>query len=288
MAGEKKSYATLMTGHNEYDAFYGISEGLAYYGLHCHDFYEIYIHYGGGNAMRVNNTTYELLPDVLMIFPPFCMHGLTEAHDLKHYERAYLSITTELLRQLSCGCVDIPNRLDDALRGGSCQFRMKHEDAEACRRLLAEIQGNADRQDPVSVYTNRGRIVSLLGIVLQTVDREGTDVVPDAGITVMQEVLTYVNDHYTESLTLQGIADRFHISASYLSHEFTAYTNRSVYDYILYRRVTLAQMMLHSDRPISEIAGLCGFADYSGFLRKFTAVFGMSPKAYRRQISGEH
>jgi len=284
MAAEKKSYASMMTGPNDYDAFYGITEGLNYYGMHCHDFYEIYVHYGGGIAMRVNDKTYDLKPDMLMIFPPFCMHGLAAAVNLTHYERGYLSITTETLRELGCGCVDMQAVLNEALKGGSNQFRMEHGDAEQCRLLLSSIDNNTDRNDPVASYENMARIVSLMGIVLRTIGNKEATQVPSGSISIMQDVLTYINDHYTEPMTLQDIADRFHISTSFLSHEFSAYTNRSVYDYILYRRITLAQMMLHSDKTISEIAGLCGFADYSGFLRKFSSLFGMSPKAYRKTL----
>lgn len=281
MAGEKKTYASLMTSPNGYDAYYGISNGLYYYGMHCHDFYEIYIHYGGGIAMCVDDRTYDLKPDMLMIFSPFCMHGLSKAINLMHYERAYLSISTEALKQVGCGCLDMQTVLTEALKDGSCQFRMDHEDAEKCKVLLSGIDNRADQSHPVACYENMSRIVAFMSIVLRTIGNKEATQVPSTNISIMQEVLTYINDHYTEPLTLQSIADRFHISTSYLSHEFSAYTNRSVYDYILYRRITLAQMMLHSERPIGEIADLCGFSDYSGFLRKFSSLFGMSPKAYR-------
>lgn len=285
MDGEKKTYASLMTNPHGYDAFYGIADKLSAHGMHCHDFYEIYIHYNGGVAMCVNDKTYDLKPDMLMIFPPFCMHGLAKAINLKHYERAYLSITTETLRQLGCGCVDMQVALHDALRDGSSQFRMERADAQRCAQLLSEVDNHASIKNSVACYENMSRIVSFMSIVLRTIGNKDAPQVPNASISIMQDVLTYVNNHYTEPLTLQSIANRFHISTSYLSHEFSAYTSRSVYDYILYRRITLAQMLLHSERPISEIADLCGFADYSGFLRKFSSLFGMSPKAYRKLLS---
>ena len=89
-------------------------------------------------------------------------------------------------------------------------------------------------------------------------------------------------------MKLEDIARRFAISVSYLSHEFTSYAGRSVYEYILYRRVQLAKENLLTDMSLSEVADRSGFGDYSGFLRSFRRMTGMAPNAYRKQRSGGH
>ena len=71
---------------------------------------------------------------------------------------------------------------------------------------------------------------------------------------------------------------------SWLSHEFARFTNRSVYDYILYRRVMLARQQMLGTASLNEIAYQCGFNDYSNFLRSFTRIVGMSPSRYRKQL----
>ena len=98
----------------------------------------------------------------------------------------------------------------------------------------------------------------------------------------MQDVLAYINEHYTTSIKLETLARQFGVSVSFLSHEFVKYTGRSVYDYVLYRRVLLAKEMISSGIPLSDVAFQCGFNDYSSFLRAFTKIAGVSPSAYRK------
>ena len=98
-------------------------------------------------------------------------------------------------------------------------------------------------------------------------------------------MLTYINNHYTQPLRISELARRFGVSESYLSHEFSRFTNRSVYDYVLYRRVTLARQLMLGADSLNTISYQCGFNDYSNFLRSFSKVVGMSPKQYRKQLS---
>lgn len=97
-------------------------------------------------------------------------------------------------------------------------------------------------------------------------------------------MLTYINSNYTQPVKIDELSHRFGVSTSYLSHEFTKYTNRSVYDYILYRRVMLAKEMISQDMSLNQIAYQCGFNDYSNFLRMFSKIVGISPSRYRAQI----
>ena len=62
------------------------------------------------------------------------------------------------------------------------------------------------------------------------------------------------------------------------------FTNRSVYDYVLYRRVMLARQQMMGSASLNDIAYQCGFNDYSNFLRSFGKIVGMSPSQYRKQL----
>ena len=99
----------------------------------------------------------------------------------------------------------------------------------------------------------------------------------------MHEVLHYINEHYTESLSLKELCNHFNMSESSLSHEFSNYSNKGVYEYILYKRIIRAKELLFTDMNLTQIALECGFNDYSNFLRAFKKLSGCSPKEYKKR-----
>ena len=64
----------------EYEACYAIAEHHTVGGLHCHDFYEFYIHYQGGKVYYVDGSVFPLQNNQLIIMPPFRMHEIGRAH----------------------------------------------------------------------------------------------------------------------------------------------------------------------------------------------------------------
>lgn len=217
-----------------------------------------------------------------MIVPPFTMHGHIGTHTPVNYERAFLYITPAFLKNIGANIMD----LDGFLRKCGCrrqyQYLLTSEDVQCCSALLKEMKAGLDDNSPMGRLANYSKLLSFLQIVCNTVQRSSSEALPVIVNEPMQEVLSYVNDHFMQPLKLETLAKRFGISVSYLAHEFGKYTGRSVYDYILYRRVLQAKEMISSGVNLNETAYRCGFGDYSSFLRCFKKMAGMTPKAYRK------
>lgn len=277
------SYSAMGDNRHDYEPCYHFSDLTGSFGCHCHDFYELYIHYGGAQAYCIDNNMYPLQPCQLMVVPPFHLHGFRGDLRLKNYERAYVYISPSLLRQAGCGQIDLPRLLASRTEKGQYQFIMTPSDAEECKRLVQRMMAGLHDTSPIGRYTNHVLLLSFLQVVCQTVSRSREHIEPLALNDPMQEILLYINEHFTKPMKLDELAHRFGVSVSYLSHEFVKYTGRSVYEYVLYRRVLMAKERINSGLPLSEVAYQCGFNDYSSFLRAFNRQAGMSPAAYRRQ-----
>ena len=279
------SYSEMNHGRTEYEGFYGLADHIRFYGLHCHDFYEFYIHFQGAKTYGIDSEVFLLQPCQLLIIPPLHMHGMLCDEEINHYERAYLYLAPAFLASLGCGQIDLERRITRLTAGDRFIYTLPEDCARECGRLMHEISKTGANPTPWERFRDISRILPILRMILEASKGAAPDSPAAAPANpLMHQVLAYINDHCTEPLTLQRLTEQFSISASTLSHEFQRYIHHSVYDYILYRRIMLAKRMLFGGAPLSEIAFQCGFGDYSNFLRAFRKMNGISPSEYRQQM----
>lgn len=186
------------------------------------------------------------------------------------------------LRTCGGGNVDLEQFLAKYVQNGKCTFQLRHEDAMTCKRLLQDTARQLHSSNSLVCYNNYVNVLSFLSIICNTMHR--TEAIAETVVVneVIHDILSYINENYTLPLKLEGLAHQFGVSVSFLSHEFVKCTGRSVYDYILHRRVMQAKALINSACPLNEVAYRCGFNDYSSFLRAFSKMAGMSPSAYRK------
>ena len=279
----KASLATMEDGW-EYEARYCYNDQLDAAEYHCHDHYEFYLHLRGGQYLGVDNSLFLLEPNQMFILPPFSMHGISCRTALKQYERAYLSLSPEMLKILGCGQIDLDQFFRSYASQGMYSFQLNDQDAAQCVAWLRLLEDEFLSSDPLKKFGHYAVLMSFLNVVCQGIRQSKAITGSVVSNSIIQNVLTYINNHYTQPLKMDQLAKQFGVSVSYLSHEFTRFTNRSVYDYILYRRVMLARQMMKTSASLNTIAYQCGFNDYSNFLRMFNKLVGMSPSQYRKQI----
>ena len=97
-------------------------------------------------------------------------------------------------------------------------------------------------------------------------------------------ILTYLNAHLTEDLSIDDLASRFYLSRSYLMHTFKAQTGYTIGGYLLTKRLFLAKELIAAGPPITEVCYSCGFQNYSTFSRAYKKSFGESPRDYRQSL----
>ena len=82
---------------------------------------------------------------------------------------------------------------------------------------------------------------------------------------------------------LDEIAHQFNLSRSYLSKKFKSSTGFGFKEYMINIRIKKAcELLLGTDKTITEIAFECGFNDSNYFGDAFRRVKGVSPHKYRK------
>ena len=93
----------------------------------------------------------------------------------------------------------------------------------------------------------------------------------------------YIDENYSESITLDKLAEIAHVNKYYLSHSFKNEYNFSPIDYLMKRRITEAKALLTStDFSLTQIAEQIGFGSLPYFSKCFRKVEGTSPNEYRK------
>ena len=244
--------------------------------FHAHDFLELYYFLDGSVTYYIEDQVYDLCPGDLLIIPAGKMHRPVIANEHAAYERMVLWITPQYLQSIDSPAGDLQKNLQKVGEHGYCVPFRGDETVFVTALLKKLLYMQNNDTDPkfcagaVELYL--WTIFRSYGVI-DTTHRNETQVIP--------QVIRYITEHFSEPLTLEDIAAEFFVSKSYLNRHFKAYTNSTVYAYIMALRLTHARRMLREGIPAVEAGRECGFSDYSTFYKAFKTQTGLSPQQFK-------
>lgn len=244
--------------------------------FHAHDFLELYLFLDGSVTYYIEDQVYDLCPGDLLIIPPGKMHRPVIANERAAYERMVLWVNLEYLSRIDGEALTLQKALQTVGENGYCVPLRGDELIYAVKLFskITELQGRG-----ADAELTAGAIRLYLWSMLEEYSRVESTLSGEP--EVIPQVIRYITEHYNESITLDDIAAKFFISKSYLSRHFKAYTNATVYAYIMALRITHARRMIREGVPAVEAGRSCGFSDYSTFYKAFKAQTGMSPHQFK-------
>lgn len=99
----------------------------------------------------------------------------------------------------------------------------------------------------------------------------------------INKIVEDIQLHVSEKQSLATYAKQYGYNASYLSWLFKKEMNQSFIEYVISVRITKAkELILTTDKTISEIATLVGYDEYFHFSKIFKENVGLSPTEYRK------
>lgn len=104
-----------------------------------------------------------------------------------------------------------------------------------------------------------------------------------SGNDVVQSIITYMEEHYQEPITLEEMAETVHLSKNYVSHLFKKEMQQSVFHYLNNYRMSQAKYLLieKPEMRVAEIGKACGFDSPAYFGEMFKKMVGMTPLEFR-------
>lgn len=179
-------------------------------------------------------------------------------------------------------------RFNGATSGKYYEFFLTHlknvfkpASTEKIISVIAEIiRINEMRSANAEILTS-GLIMNLLTYILTMNDCD--EQVDSTLRQKLSAVNSYIEEHFTEEITLEKLASTFYISKYYLTREYKKIYGKTIFQHIITCRINCGKKLLRfSDKSVEEIAHLCGFNDQSYFARQFKKSENVTCFAYRK------
>ena len=249
--------------------------------VHQHDFYEVYYFIGGSVEYSVEGRTYELKSGDLLLINPLELHQPRIAHNQQDYERIVLWINKNYLSELCFNKTSLTRCFDSSQPDHTNLLRPSKIQQTYISAMLDElITENTSDGYAVEIASEAILLRFLVELNRLTITSSMNIKKEEVSSSIIPDVLEYINNHFCEKLTLSEIADEFFVSKYYLSHAFNNVVGTSVHRYIVLKRLIHAKQMLLSGIRSTTAATNCGFYDYAGFYRAFTAEYGVTPTEF--------
>lgn len=155
------------------------------------------------------------------------------------------------------------------------------EDSEHLEKMLRKIIANCRYKKFVSELEDSLNIYELLITLYRNLpgNKEEASEVDDE---IVEAALLFIDSHLSDSLSVEDVAANAGMSPSHFSRKFKKAMSCSPKEYIIRRRLNVAQNLLKTTAdPIREIAYSVGFNSESHFINTFTAQVGISPRKFR-------
>ena len=232
---------------------------------HYHRHYEILYVYNNTRTLIVADREYVLDKDMVAIIPPFIPHltlsggVLPQKRIAVNFHESYIHDIRIALENDILSCAGTPctviNIKSFSEKFSSIIAELQRSDSETERKLnLCKILYLLSKNSPARTKNE------------------------DAG-----EIIKFVEANFSEKITLDILAEKFHLSKFTVSRYFSRYTGMSLPKYLNSIRVINAKKYLRDGQRVTDVAFRCGFESVSNFDRVFTNQVGMSPAKFKKE-----
>lgn len=271
----------------DFEIYYYSDLDLSKVGEHFHDYYEFYFFIEGDVSIIIEQTEYEMKKGDLFILLPNIRHCIL-VHSNKPYRRFVLWVSKAYMDHMLELSPDYGYLLQHVKRKREYIFHndmiLFHEMQSKIFLLLEEIHSNRfARNSKIAIGVNE-IILHLNRIIYE----KHNPIQKSEESALYQRLVSYIEGHLEEDLSLGHLAERFFVSKYHIAHVFKEKVGLSVHQYITKKRLKMCKDGLIGNLSIGELCVMAGFKDYSCFYRAFKKEYAISPKQYREHIIEVH
>ena len=249
--------------------------------VHWHDEFEIIYVRSGFLTVSISGESYIGKTGEAFVVSPGNLHLMgSQTGTVDYYTflfpLKYISFRTDDM---------LDEKLLEPLNSGHLMIcpRVKDTAKELCEQLIEIYEAKKDESESKITTQVRAKIILLQfilemwkkGFVIEN-DTSGRD-------TVEIEMVSYIQQNFTEKISLREFGEQFHLSEKYISRYFKEHFHITLSQYVTYLRLEHAKQLLQdTDIPVTDVAMQSGYQNVSYFIRSFQKAYAVSPLKYRK------
>lgn len=266
------------------------NEDIPSFEFHLHNKYEIYLLLSGDVHYFVERKKYVLKKGDILVFNSKEIHKPTFV-GVSPYERITMHFNPKIAAYFSTPDTNLLGCFENRKNGENNLIKLdqgKHTLFCSLLERLAQLCSNSG-ESPIEKLSVLLQVFNLLDISSKQskLDLGQQTQQPQQLKSPISQVITYINNHLTEELSLDVLEKKSFLNKNYLCKLFKDQMGSTIHSYILIRRISLAKQLLENGASVTEACNQSGFNDYANFIRLFKKITGTSPAKFKTNTFGK-
>ena len=245
------------------------------YGPEAHRKFEIIYVVQGEERYNIEGEHYLIQDGDIIFVMPNEIHSMVGNH-LRAFERILVYFDFDMLREMFA-VADI--KIDETfmeLRRVNRVIPEKLVKKHGIKDIIFEMAA-IDPNDKSAGFSLMSKIFELIVRLTNTATDTEEVVLPVIKDQVVKDVIDYIEEHISEQISLDDIANKLYVSKSTLCHKFSENMNISVNRFIATKKIYYASELIKSGKSACEAAVAVGYDQYTTFYHNYKQIMGRSP-----------
>ncbi|GGZ87562.1 AraC family transcriptional regulator [Algibacter mikhailovii] len=265
-------------------SFYVKRHQVPYFGpdWHYHDEYELILTLKGEGVRIIGDEMDQFEAPELILIGSNLPHLFKNKVDETEVDYIVLKFKDDI-NELPLFKLPELNRVKDLLRRSKRGIKFSPETVQKIKPLFIKLAENKGCNKVISFL----QIFDILSNASQTEylasEKFSLQLIED-GEDRLQKVLNYLGEEYTRDISLEELAEIAHMTKNAFCRYFKEKTGKTAFGYLREYRVSKAcQMLISSNKTITEICYDTGFNSFSSFTRIFKSLKNISASEYQNR-----
>lgn len=269
---QKKGYL-----NSEFRLFHLTDRETSEVEYHYHDFDKITIFISGKVNYMIEGKSYDLRPYDIVLVNHNDIHRL-DVDNTVLYERIIIYISPGFIQAYKNETYDLSFCFQRAAREHSNVLRIPSLEKSSLFHTISRLEKSFTDNGYASDLYRQVLFLEFMIHLNRAALKNSLEYINTSNCnTKIIQILDYINNHLSENLSIDILAEHFFISKYYMMRQFKQETGYTLGKYISQKRLLLAKEMLLSGVPAAQVCYDCGYHDYSTFQRAYRKLFYESP-----------